>query len=128
MNNTNIEWIIILTDKYLESRKFYRQILGFELIRETSVEEFTQFKVGDLFFAIYGRSKMEKLVGKKYLSKPGSTIFTFKQTGNIDKQYKEMIMKGVNFIIPPTTQPWGQRTAYFTDPDGYIWEIQQWIK
>lgn len=126
--NNKIGWLIVMTDKYSESRKFYRDILEFKIVRETSNEEFTQFKLDDMFFAIYGRSQLEKLIGKKYLSNPGSTIFTFQETNNIDKQYKELQAKGVTFIIPPATQSWGQRTAYFTDPDGYIWEIQQWIK
>lgn len=128
MTNISLEWLIVLTDKYQESRAFYKDILGFEIVRETPEEEFTQFKLGNQFFAIYGRSQMEKLVGKQYLANPGSTIFTFSETDNIDNQFEELKAKGVNFIVPPATQPWGQRTAYFTDPDGYIWEIQQWIK
>ncbi|OGK16313.1 hypothetical protein A2774_05215 [Candidatus Roizmanbacteria bacterium RIFCSPHIGHO2_01_FULL_39_12c] len=128
MSNNKIEWIIIVTEKYQESRKFYRDILDFKIVRESVNEEFTQFKLGNLYFATYGRKQVEKLVGKKYLSNVGSTIFTFAETDNIDKQYDELKTKGVRFIIPPTTQPWGQRTAYFLDPDGYIWEIQQWVK
>ena len=128
MSNNKIEWIIIVTEKYQESRKFYRDILDFKIVRESVNEEFTQFKLGNLYFATYGRKQVEKLVGKKYVSNVGSTIFTFAETDNIDKQYDELKTKGVRFIIPPTTQPWGQRTAYFLDPDGYIWEIQQWVK
>ncbi len=124
----SLEWVIILTDKYQQSRDFYKDTLGLEAVREVKEEEFTQFKLGNLYFAIYGRSHMEKLVGKERLTNPGTTIFTFTESDDIDKQYKELKSKGVEFIIPPTTQPWGQRTAYFTDPDGYIWEIQQWVK
>lgn len=123
-----LEWLIILTDTYSLSRTFYKDTLGFEVIREVVNEEFTQFKLGSLFFAIYGRNQMEKLLGKEKLTKPGTTIFTFTESENIDNQYEELKTKGVEFIIPPTTQSWGQRTAYFSDPDGYIWEIQQWIK
>ena len=28
-------------------------------------------------------------------------------------------------LKPPTTQPWGLRTAYFADPEGNLWEINQ---
>jgi len=127
MQQKKIEWLIILTDKYPQSRKFYKEILEFKIIREMPNEEFTQFKLRNCYFAIYGRKGLEKIVDKKYLRKPGSTIFTLSETDNIDKQYEELKDKGVNFISKPATQPWGQRTAYFTDPDGYIWEIQQWM-
>lgn len=124
--NTKVEWIILVTDKYLESKNFYQNILGFPIERDMPEEEFTQFKLMNCFLAIYGRKQISKLLGKEIIEKPGGAIYTFAETDNIDKQYQELKDKGVNFIVEPKTQPWGQRTAYFTDPDGHIWEIQQW--
>ncbi len=51
----------------------------------------------------------------------------------MNKQIGWIILTTKNFkkmrlIKPPMTQPWGQRTAYSTDPDGHIWELQQWVK
>ena len=42
--------------------------------------------------------------------------------------YEELKAKGVHFIKPPTTFPWGQRIAYFEDPEGNLWEISHFIK
>lgn len=80
------------------------------------------------YLAIYGRKEVEKLIGKKYLKKPSSAIYTFGEIDDVNKTYKELKREGVKFIKKPTTQPWGQRTAYFLDPDGHIWEIQKWKK
>jgi catechol 2,3-dioxygenase-like lactoylglutathione lyase family enzyme len=33
--------------------------------------------------------------------------------------------RGVTLVNGPIDRPWGQRTACFADPDGYIWEIAQ---
>ncbi|MDA4131655.1 MAG: VOC family protein, partial [Thaumarchaeota archaeon] len=33
-----------------------------------------------------------------------------------------------HFVKPPTTQPWGQRIAYFEDPEGNLWEISHFPK
>lgn len=124
----SIEWIILITDKYQKAVKFYKDILGFKIDREMPGDEYCQFKLKDFYFALYGRKEAEKLFDKKYLSKPGGAIYTLPESKDIDKTFEELKSNGVIFIKNPTTQPWGQRTAYFTDPDGHIWEIQQWIK
>lgn len=123
-----VEWIILVTDTYQKSYAFYKEILGFHIEREISEEEFCQFSLQNCFVAIYGKKFVEKLIGKEYVGKSGSAIYTFAESKDIDKQYQELKEKGVIFIKEPATQPWGQRTAYFTDPDGHIWEIQQWMK
>lgn len=122
-----IEWIILVTDKYQESYLFYKDVLGFHVEREAPNEEFCQFSLQNCFVAIYGRKFVEQLIGKEYVGKSGGAIYTFGESKDIDKQYQELKEKGVTFMKEPATQPWGQRTAYFTDPDGHIWEIQQWM-
>ncbi len=47
---------------------------------------------------------------------------------DVDSAYEELNAKGVTFVRPPTDQPWGLRTAHFTDPDGNLWEINQPIR
>jgi lactoylglutathione lyase len=44
---------------------------------------------------------------------------------DVDATYEELKAKGVTFVRPPTDQPWGLRTAHFTDPEGNLWEINQ---
>jgi uncharacterized damage-inducible protein DinB len=44
---------------------------------------------------------------------------------DVDAAYETLSAKGVRFLRPPTDQPWGLRTAYFADPEGISWEINQ---
>ena len=122
----NLEWIILVTDNYEKSRDFYGKILELEIVREVQKDYFTQFKMENCFLAIYGRKEMEKLVGKKFINSSGGAIYTFKESENIDSEYINLKSKGIIFIKEPVTQSWGQRTAYFLDPDEHIWEIQEW--
>lgn len=126
--NTNLEWVILVTNKYPKSREFYAKVLNLPIVRESSDEEFTQFRLANCYLAIYGRKGIKKLIGARLITKSGGAIYTFGETKDIDKTYYELKNKGVSFFKEPVTQPWGQRTAYFTDPDGHIWEIQQWLK
>ncbi len=63
-------------------------------MRELVEEEFAQFKLRDLFLTIYGRSQTAKLLGEKRLTMPGTNIFTFSQTEDIDTQYEELKANG----------------------------------
>jgi lactoylglutathione lyase len=45
-----------------------------------------------------------------------------------DRAYEELRAKGVTFVTPPTTRPDGQRYAFFTDPEGNLWEISHFPK
>jgi catechol 2,3-dioxygenase-like lactoylglutathione lyase family enzyme len=47
---------------------------------------------------------------------------------DVDREYEELVAKGVHFVKPPTTYPWGQRIAYFEDPEGNLWEVSHFIK
>jgi lactoylglutathione lyase len=122
-----LEWIILKTNNYQVSRSFYLTILHLPIVREVAEEEFCQFKLKNCFLAIYGSRFFNELVGLKNIGLPGGAIYTFAKVTDIDATVKELKMQGVSFIKEPKTQPWGQRTAYFTDPDFHIWEIQQWI-
>lgn len=123
-----IEWIILITENYDAMKSFYRDTLGFPIERDMPEEEFTQFKTDNCFLAIYGKQFVEKLLDQSVTGKPGSTIYSFKESEDVDSDYKQLKDKGVQFMGEPKTQAWGQRTAYFTDPEGNIWEIQSWLK
>lgn len=123
-----IAWVLLVTDNYKQSLEFYHDQLGFTVEREVNSDEFCQFSLGNCYLAIFGRSHLEHVLDKKYLHQAGGAIYSLPDSENIDADCQLLKGKGVTFIKEPTTQPWGQRTAYFTDPDGHIWELQQWIK
>lgn len=123
-----IRWTILVTDNYVQSRTFYAATLGFTIAREVAAEEFCQFTLAQgMFLAIYGRSFFEKLLPAGTLKQSGGAVYSFPDSTDIDADCAALAAKGVNFVTKPTTQVWGQRTAYFTDPDGHIWELQQWV-
>jgi uncharacterized glyoxalase superfamily protein PhnB len=43
----------------------------------------------------------------------------------VDATYRMLTVKGVAFIHAPADQPWGIRSAYFSDHEGNLWEIRQ---
>lgn len=124
----NIQYLVLITDNYIRAKAFYIEKLGFIIDQEIPEDEYVQFKLKNTILALFGRNQMAKVLDEKYLAKPGGALYTFAEVENVDKTVEELKQKGVQFIKEPKDQPWGQRTAYFTDPDGHIWEIQKWLK
>ena len=41
----------------------------------------------------------------------------------VDEAYRKAIAGGAGSVLEPTTEPWGQRTCYVSDPEGNLVEI-----
>jgi predicted enzyme related to lactoylglutathione lyase len=39
---------------------------------------------------------------------------------DVDAEYERIAALGVDWVMPPTTQPWGSRSMIFRDPDGNL--------
>jgi uncharacterized glyoxalase superfamily protein PhnB len=39
---------------------------------------------------------------------------------DVDAEYERIDALGVEWVLPPTTQPWGRRAMLFRDPDGHL--------
>ena len=44
---------------------------------------------------------------------------------DLDAAHAELAEKGVEFVQPPTKQPWGGYMALFEDPDGNVFYLDQ---
>ena len=47
------------------------------------------------------------------------TILDF-LTGDVDAEYRRIAALGVDWVMPPATQPWGNRAMIFRDPEGIL--------
>ena len=115
---------LLMVRDFEASVKFYRDVLEFK-VGDTDTG-FMTFDIGDQTLAILDLSLAAKMISeeavqpeKEFIPRSLFAIFL----DDADAAYEALKARSVHFIKPPTTQPWGQRTAYFTDPDGNIWEI-----
>jgi predicted enzyme related to lactoylglutathione lyase len=49
----------------------------------------------------------------------GETILDF-VVDDVDAEYERIDALGVEWVLPPTTQPWGRRAMLFRDPEGRL--------
>jgi lactoylglutathione lyase len=59
----------------------------------------------------------------KKLGQSVELAFKVETPDEVDTTYTKIIHKGATPIKSPEDKPWGQRAAFFADPDGNIHEI-----
>jgi len=112
---------------------FYRDKLGFKLNNKDAESAFFSIhgKRGGLVLGLISVNEVAKLISEKQVRPKEDAIhrtYYAVFVDDVDREYEELKAKGVDFIKPPTTQPWGQRIAYFEDPEGNLWEISHFPK
>jgi len=119
-----IDLITIWTDDVERMKRFYNEIIGFEI--EGDLGEYVEFINDGVRFAICSRSVMIGFSGgyKRRVSGQGFELaFPCSSPADVDATYESLKKKGVKFANEPQDMPWNQRTALFEDPDGNIHEI-----
>lgn len=107
--------------------RFYRNVLGFEIQESENSSNVYLIKDGTLFL-LYGRNDFEQMTSRKYEYTKGLNghfeialyVDTFDE---VDEEYRKAVSAGAGSVLEPTTEPWGQRTCYISDPEGNLIEI-----
>ncbi|KAA8671353.1 VOC family protein [Clostridium sp. MT-14] len=112
--------------------EFYKNILGFE-IHWDGKEPNVMLKKDGILFMFYGRNDFEKMTNKRFNYANGinghyEIALSVPKHEDVDLVYENIISKGVDSVMKPTTEPWGQRTCYIADPEGNLIEIGSFNK
>ena len=123
---SKIALISILTNNVPEMVRFYRDVLGFKIKLE--VGDYVEFESEGVRFSICHRNELVKATGHADFkeSRRGQSFelaFPLGKPEAVDQTYHEIIAKGATAVKAPGDMPWGQRTAFFADPDGNIHEL-----
>ncbi len=105
---------------------FYRDTLGLEV--QESTPDSVSFQMENVYFFLLEVSAAAHMISEEALElkiEGGPRVLLAAGVEDVDAAYEALKAKGVTFLRPPTNQPWGLRTAYFADPEGNLWEINQ---
>jgi len=89
---------------------FYENILGLKKTGEWP--NYVEFDVGGVHFGFEAGGKLE----------------IFLLVDDVDKAYKNLKERGVEFVTEPKDMHWGARAATFVDPDGNMFTIETFKK
>ncbi len=107
--------------------RFYRDVLGFEITEKEDTSNVYLVKDGTLFL-LYGRKDLEKMTGSRFGYADGvnghyEIALYVDKFEDVDVEFEKAVSKGAKPVMPPTDEPWGQRTCYISDPEGNLIEI-----
>lgn len=115
---------VLFVDDLDRCTRFYRDLLGFEVTFTDDVS--VAFRVEDHDFVLLKVAAAVDMVGEEALSldqAAGHRVLLCAEVENVQAAYQSLTSKGIAFIKPPKDQSWGRCTAYFTDPEGNLWEL-----
>ena len=123
-----IDLISIVTDQLLVMKAFYRDVIGFPVQMELG-EDYVEFESEGVRFAITTREVMTAATGgyQGYMGPRQGHFFEMAfpcdAPQDVDASYAAIVAQGAQPIQAPADMPWGQRAAFFADPDGNVHEL-----
>jgi uncharacterized glyoxalase superfamily protein PhnB len=123
---SKIALLTILTDYVPDMVNFYVGVLGFK--EKLNMGKYVELENEGVRFAICDREIMLKATqDRAYLNNPEGQAFELAfpcdTPDDVDRSYQMIVANGAKPIQPPASMEWGQRTAFFADPDGNIHEL-----
>lgn len=110
---------------------FYRDTLGLQVQESWSTSDSIAFQMENVYFWLLEAPGAAQMVSEEPLElkdEGGPRVLLAATVEDVDAAYENLKSRGVTFLRPPTDQPWRLRTAYFADPEGNLWEINQPIR
>ena len=120
-----LDYVVLIVTDLERSLAFYKGPLGLALRHRA--EQFAQLETGTTRLALYSRDAMARTLGSA-LEAPALAAPSFElgfKVDDCDAAFADLVAAGAVPAAEPRTRPWGQRTAYVRDPDGYLIELAQ---
>ncbi|MDR3376932.1 MAG: VOC family protein [Ancalomicrobiaceae bacterium] len=120
--------ICILTRDIETSIAFYRDRLGFRL--KHRAPGFADFAGAGLTLALWERGHLAGHTGTPVEPNADTAILIavkMESLAEIEAAVAELTAAGVAFHRPPASYPWNAYGAYFSGPDGEVWELYAWM-
>jgi glyoxylase I family protein len=127
MNILAVHHIAILTDKYEDSKRFYTEVLGFQVLKETYREQRQSYK---LDLAINGLYQIELFSFPDFRQRAsfpeakGLRHLAF-AVNDIDSAVMELKQKGVSTEEIRTDEITGKKFCFFYDPNDQPLELYE---
>ncbi len=127
--NQSLSLVAVVVADYDAAIAFYVEKLGFELTQDTYQPEQDKRWVvvkpkGDgaaaILLARASNDRQENFIGDQ----AGGRVFLFLQTDDFDRDYAAYKSRGVEFVRPPKSAPYGT-VAVFKDLYGNLWDLVQ---
>jgi predicted lactoylglutathione lyase len=106
------------------SRRFYIDGLGWKPVFEN--KEIVFFQAGGMIFALFLRNKLAEdfQIDPATFGRAGMSLaYNVRAKSEVDPLMKQAATAGATILRPAREASWGGYSGYFSDPDGFAWEV-----
>lgn len=120
----HLAYVVLFVEDLERALAFYTEKIGLAVRHRD--KGYAEIAVDGPKFALLERWRLPALVGEAESKLPqrgaheGEVAFLVQ---DVNAVYAQLVARGVDFVALPEDRRWGQRTAYFRDPDGHLIEI-----
>ncbi len=119
----SLDYLVLVVQDLDRSVDFWRDVIGAE--HQHTSGEYAQFRLGEVRLGLFGAAAMAATLGRE-VAVPGPGRAGFEVgflVDDVDAAFRDLVDAGAAPVTEPGDRPWGQRTAYVADPDGYLIEL-----
>ena len=117
---TALTYSIVLCDDIELMKSFYRQLLPFPVVSETDTS--LSLDAGGVLLGLRLRERDYDGRGGGTVS-PGVQLAFLVSPAEVADCHQQLLEHDIPILEPPTDQPRGHRTVYFSDPEGNVREV-----
>jgi catechol 2,3-dioxygenase-like lactoylglutathione lyase family enzyme len=114
--------LTLFVDDPQQSKAFYARVFGTEPMFEDENAVAVKFDNVVLNFLKRGAA-VDDLLGPVPAAPAGASFLLTVWVEDVDAVCADLGSRGITVVHGPIDRAWGMRTASFTDPDGYLWEV-----
>lgn len=108
------------------STRFYREVLGW-MPSSVGGDAVTFFPLNGIVLGLFPRDSLAADAGVGGLEPAASSSVTLaynvRERDEVDEALTQLREAGARVVKPAEDAPWGGRSGYFADPDGFLWEV-----
>lgn len=99
-------------------RDFYQEVLQVE--PKVYQEDYLEFPLEGAILSLYKQESLDKTVPGAMQAGVNQSIMLEFQVADVDQEYARLQQSklSIDWVMSPTTFPWGNRSIYFRDPEG----------
>jgi len=110
--------VCILTEDPERLTSFYRAVLRIE--PRLFSPDYAEFPMEGSVLSIYRLSAHMRLAPGSAEARSNRSVVLEFRVDDVDAEYARLGEMAIEWVKPPTTQQWGNRSFYFRDPDGNL--------
>jgi catechol 2,3-dioxygenase-like lactoylglutathione lyase family enzyme len=108
----------IITDDVKVLSLFYEEVLGIKAVYYG--KDYSEFNTERGTLSIYRADMFNELAPNSAFPAYNRSVILEFSVEDVDAEYERLQEVAVEWVKPPTTQPWGNRSIYFRDLDGNL--------